>query len=49
VALAAIKALHAENRDLRGCVARDAARLARDEARLARDDARLRSLDVTSG
>jgi len=52
IALAAIKALHseniavhAENRDLRGRLARDDARLAHDDARLARDDARLAAVE----
>jgi hypothetical protein len=52
VALAAIKALHAENRDLRDCLARNSARLARvealaarDEALRARDDGRLLALE----
>ncbi len=45
VALAAIKALHAENRDLRERLGRDAARFVRDEARSARDAARLRALE----
>jgi hypothetical protein len=45
VALAAIKALHAENRELRERLAREAARSARNEAQRARDDARLQALE----
>jgi len=45
VALAAIKALAAENRALRERVARDAARLAREESHRARDSARLFALE----
>jgi hypothetical protein len=56
VALAAIKALaaqnrglHAENRDLRARMARDAARIARDEAHLTRDDVRFLALERKVG
>jgi regulator of replication initiation timing len=52
VALASIKALaiqnhalHAENRELRERLARDAARFTRDETQRARDDARLLALE----
>jgi len=47
VALAAIKALHAENQRLRERLALDAARFARDETQRTRDDARFRALERT--